>query len=626
MANAEVGSAYVTIMPKMDKGFASEVTGALESTGSQGGTMFGDGMLSSFAGMAGKIVAALGLVEVAKKIGEVGKQALDAYSNYEQLSGGVNKLFGSASGAVEQNAARAFETAGMSANGYMETVTGFSASLISSLGGDTAKAADQADKAIRDMSDNANVFGTDISSIQNAYQGFAKQNYTMLDNLKLGYGGTKEEMQRLLEDAEAISGVHYDIDNYSDVIDAIHTIQEEQRIAGTTAMEAAGTVEGSANMMKASWTNWLTELGKDNADMDAVTQQLVDSVTTAASNAMKVLGRIVKNAVKAFPGLIKGFYNAVKERLPGWLDALKNALSKAWDEIKNVASRAWENVKKAISEKWDAIKKSVSDKVDGIKTNLQAKWDAIKTAIATKVENIKTTLSTAWDNIKSTVSSKWDGIKSTISTKVDGVKNDIGSRLNGIKTSISNAWDNVKSNASAKWDSIKTTISSKISEMRTAIAGFKPAFPKIAAPVIGSIQGALDTIWNKVKNFRPSFPKISWPKPSMPHIPLPHFSVSWRSILGGVVKIPSVSFDGWWKTGGFFDQPSVIGVGEAGPEMVLPQQGRLMTRFADEVASRVGTSGVTVTGNTFVVRSDSDIQAIARAISMQVARQRRVAL
>lgn len=186
MANAEVGTAYVTIMPKMDKSFGTTVAGELGTTGAEGGQLFGDGMLGSFAGMASKIIAALGLVEVAKKIGEVGKQALDAYANYEQLSGGVNKLFGDAASTVEQNASRAFETAGMSANEYMETVTGFSASLIQSVGGDTAKAAEQADKAIRDMSDNANTFGTDISSIQNAYSGFAKGNFTMLDNLKLG--------------------------------------------------------------------------------------------------------------------------------------------------------------------------------------------------------------------------------------------------------------------------------------------------------------------------------------------------------------------------------------------------------------------------------------------------------
>ena len=153
--------------------------------------------------------------------------SVKGYSDYEQLAGGVETLFKKSSQSVINNASKAYQTAGMSANEYMETVTGFSASLLQSLGGDTQKAAEKADMAIRDMSDNANKLGTDVSSIQNAYQGFAKQNYTMLDNLKLGYGGTKEEMERLLADASKLSGVEYNIDNLGDVYDAIHVIQED---------------------------------------------------------------------------------------------------------------------------------------------------------------------------------------------------------------------------------------------------------------------------------------------------------------------------------------------------------------------------------------------------------------
>ena len=761
MANAEVGTAYVTIMPKMDKGFSGDVTSALETTGVEGGSMFGEGMLGTFKGMATKIVAALGLVEVGKKIAEIGQEAYGLYSDYEQLSGGVNKLFGDdAAKLVESNASKAFETAGMSANEYMETVTGFSASLINSLGGDTATAASQADKAIRDMSDNANTFGTDMESIQNAYQGFAKQNYTMLDNLKLGYGGTKEEMQRLLEDAEAISGVHYDIDNYSDVVDAIHTIQEEQHIAGTTANEAAGTVEGSTNAMKSSWANFLTELGKDNADMDAVSKQLADTVVNALKNMAKVAFNIVKNAVKAFPGVVKGFYNALKPLLKDWLGKLKNALSEAWDAIKTAAVKSWENIKTAVADKWDAIKKAVTDKLNAVKTGIStgwdnvkatalakweavkasivakweaiktavanalkavvtaisggwdsvkttatskweavksaigAKWDAIKSAVDAKLTAVKNAVSAGWDSVKSTATSKWDTVKGAVTAKWDEIKAGVGTRLDGIKSAASTAWDSIKSTASTRWGAIKGAItdaigsakssfSTKVGEMKSLVANFKPTFSKIAAPaigsisgvlssmrqsitnfrpsfskiaapaigsisgvldsmkqsisnfkptfskiaapVVGSISGALDTISQAVSNFMPSFPKISWPTPSMPHIPTPHFSLSWNSILGGIVKVPSVSFDGWWRTGGFFDEPSVIGVGEAGPEMVLPQRGRLMDDFADAIASKVG-GGVIVTGNTFIVRKESDIDAIGRAINRKADRQRRAAL
>jgi len=168
--------------------------------------------------------------------------SVKGYADYEQLAGGVETLFGKSSQSVIDNASKAYQTAGMSANEYMETVTGFSASLLQSLGGDTQKAAEKADMAIRDMSDNANKMGSDIESIQTAYAGFSKQNFTLLDNLKLGYGGTKTEMERLLKDAEKISGVKYDISSYGDIVDAIHVVQTEMHISGLSAEEAAEKV------------------------------------------------------------------------------------------------------------------------------------------------------------------------------------------------------------------------------------------------------------------------------------------------------------------------------------------------------------------------------------------------
>lgn len=190
---------------------------------------------------------------------KLGKEVVNAYADYEQLVGGVDTLFKGSSQKLQSYASNAYKTAGLSANDYMETVTGFSASLIQSLGGDTDKSVKYADMAITDMADNANKMGTDMSLIQNAYQGFAKQNYTMLDNLKLGYGGTKEEMQRLLSDAEKISGVKYDISSYADVVDAIHVMQESMDIAGTTTKEAEGTISGSVNALKSSVTNLVVE-------------------------------------------------------------------------------------------------------------------------------------------------------------------------------------------------------------------------------------------------------------------------------------------------------------------------------------------------------------------------------
>ena len=274
-------------------------------------------------------VAALGAALASAATGTValGKAALESYSQYEQLVGGVDKLFQDASPKLQEYAANAYQTAGMSANQYMEQATSFSAALINSLGGDTQKAADQADVAMRAMSDNVNTFGSNMEDVQNAFQGFSKQNYTMLDNLKLGYGGTKEEMQRLISDANeyaASIGEASDlsIDSFSDIVTAIELIQEKQNIAGTTAREAATTIEGSVNMAKAAWQNWVTELGKDNADMGKLTTQLVDSVTKAASNIVPRIAAIAGAAMAALSEQLPSAVEQIGASLSGYAPTL----------------------------------------------------------------------------------------------------------------------------------------------------------------------------------------------------------------------------------------------------------------------------------------------------------------
>ena len=271
--------------------------------------------LGNAAKAAGAVVAAATATAAAGVIA-ITKQATDAYANYEQLVGGVQKLFEGSANTVISNAEAAYKTAGMSANDYMETVTSFSASLLSSLGGDTEAAASYADQAVRDMSDNANTFGTDIQSIQDAYQGFAKQNYTMLDNLKLGYGGTKEEMERLIGDANKVKEANGEmadlsIESFADIVEAIHIMQEEMNIAGTTEREAMQTIEGSVNSAKAAWTNWLTALGDENADLGEKTQIMVDSVVTAAENivprVMQILQSLGSSIGEYLPQIIQMF-------------------------------------------------------------------------------------------------------------------------------------------------------------------------------------------------------------------------------------------------------------------------------------------------------------------------------
>lgn len=256
----------------------------------------GDGIknkLGIAAKVGGAAVAALGTATIA-----IGKTALDAYSNYEQLVGGIDTLFKASSDKMQQYAANAYQTAGVSANRYMEISTSFAAALISSLGGNTEAAADMANTAITDMSDNANKMGTSLATVQEAYMSLSRGNYEMLDSLKLGYGGTKSELERLLSDAEKFSAAQgkirdFSVDSYSDIVEAIHIVQDEMGITGTTAEEAATTIEGSVNMAKAAWDNWLSGLGDEDADMEGLTSQLVESVAVAGENIIPRVGQIM---------------------------------------------------------------------------------------------------------------------------------------------------------------------------------------------------------------------------------------------------------------------------------------------------------------------------------------------
>ena len=236
-------------------------------------------------------------------VAALGTACINAYADYEQLAGGVETLFKDSAETIHSYADNAYKTAGLSANEYMETVTSFSASLLQSLDGDTEKAAAAADLAITDMADNANKMGTAMESIQNAYQGFAKQNYTMLDNLKLGYGGTKEEMQRLLADAEKLSGVKYDLSSYADIVEAIHVIQTEMGITGTTAKEASTTIQGSVASMKAAWANLMVGMADDTQDFDLLLSNFIESIGTVADNLLPRIGVVIEGMGKLVAGL-----------------------------------------------------------------------------------------------------------------------------------------------------------------------------------------------------------------------------------------------------------------------------------------------------------------------------------
>ena len=280
--------------------------------------------LGNVAKKVGKAIT-VGIGAAATAVGVIGKNAIASYAEYQQLVGGVDTLFKESNKKVQEYAANAFTTAGMSANEYMSAVTSFSASLLQSLGGDTEQAADIAHMAMVDMSDNANKMGTDMASIQNAYQGFAKQNYTMLDNLKLGYGGTQEEMQRLLKDAQKLTGVKYDIKNLDDVYSAIHAIQEEMGITETTAAEASETIQGSVSAMKGAWQNLLTGIADGNQDLDLLIDNFVMSVSTVATNISPVVTQVLNGIstliTQMAPIIAQTIPVMIREVLPPMLQA-----------------------------------------------------------------------------------------------------------------------------------------------------------------------------------------------------------------------------------------------------------------------------------------------------------------
>lgn len=345
----------------------------------------GDGIknklgIAAKAGVAA--VAAVGTATVA-----IGKTALDAYSNYEQLVGGIDTLFKASSAKMQQYAANAYQTAGVSANRYMEISTSFAAALISSLGGNTEAAADMANTAITDMSDNANKMGTSLETVQEAYMSLSRGNYEMLDSLKLGYGGTKSELQRLLADAEKFSAAQgkvrdFSVDSYSDIVEAIHIVQDEMGITGTTAEEAATTIEGSVNMAKAAWDNWLAGLGNEDADMEGLTDQLVDSVATAGENIIPRVGQIMttlgQTVADYAPGVGLYLRNALINVLP---EAVQGPMRDAFAGVDKVVGKLESVFNDNLKPAADAADSVFSAISSGVKTFGDAVNDLVLPAI-----------------------------------------------------------------------------------------------------------------------------------------------------------------------------------------------------------------------------------------------------
>ncbi len=476
--------------------------------------------------------------------------ALGAGANMEQSIGGVETLFGSDAGVVMANADKAYKTAGLSANAYMEQVTSFSASLLQSLGGDTAKSAMIADMAMIDMADNANKFGTDMESIQNAYQGFAKQNYTMLDNLKLGYGGTQEEMQRLLKDAQKLTGINYDISNLSDVYSAINAIQKNMGVAGTTVEEAERSFSGSFASMKASAQNLLANLAL-GGDITGSMEQLMDSASTFLyNNAIPMVGRIIT----ALP------------------EAIKVGISKASPKIKEAGKAIVESLKAGmiailpssmsgtVDPLFDSIGKGVKGAVGGIKSILGTFGSVIKNSLGSVipvVTNIFNTVSNVFDAVVpsmqgyiQSLGAVFQAVMPIINSVVTVFGQVVSTVFPIIYNAISVALNAVIPIINALSSVIQTAmpiVSNVISVVAGIIQSVMPVISQIFTEVGAKIGEVITTVVVPVMNtLQKIFEKVSPVIQSAVEIIMQVVSVAW-SVISPIIDLAMVLFETLWN-------------------------------------------------------------------------------
>lgn len=443
-------------------------------------------------------------------VGSLAKSAVQSYAEFEQLTGGVETLFKDSADTVMNYANQAYKTAGVSANQYMETVTGFSASLLSSLNGDTAKAAEYADQAIIDMADNANKMGTSIESIQFAYQGFAKQNYTMLDNLKLGYGGTKTEMERLLEDAGKIAGVKFNIDSFADVTQAIHVMQKQMGIAGTTAKEAEETISGSFGMLSSAWSNLITGIADDNQDLTGLIDNVVKSLKSVISNlapvATEALKGIANLITEIVPIVIELLPTLVTELVPPLMEAVISLISAVVDNLPTILDALFEAMTTIVTMLIEKLPELLTKLVGAVlkiaemltkPENLTKILEAaviLLTAIVQAIPQILSALATSLPEIISNI------VAFLLEPKTFGLLLDASVQLflalvqavPLILSSLFSAFINLFTNLWNKLQSVFTNFAGKFGE---ALGG---AFKNAINGVLGFIEGFLNTPINAI--------------------------------------------------------------------------------------------------------------------------------
>lgn len=541
--NTSIGTAWIQIKPSL-KGITNdlkqELAGAESAATTSGNKIsgifggLGNNLKNVFSGI-GKVAAttfATFGTAAAVSFAGIGKSALTAYADWEQLYGGIETLFGNSVDTVDQYAQRAYKTAGLSANEYMDTVTSFSASLLQSLGNDTSKAAEYADRAIIDMSDNANKMGTDMERIQDAYQGFAKQNFTMLDNLKLGYGGTKTEMERLLADAEKIAKKKFSIDSFADITEAIHIVQTQMDITGTTAKEAEETISGSLNQVKSSWKNLLAFMGGGTTmAWNDIFPAFVESIKTLGKNLEPAIHDIVHNIPSLFeelaplligvlPDLVASFVGVINAIVPPIIEILPDIISTIVDAIVDFLSNS-DNVTTLIDgfvklfvavaagagRIATAIIPLLPEIVGQIINSLGEEFGKSENTgpiiaglgILFGLTTLKTVASNILPNLKNTIGGVFSNFfKNHLGKKTAG---EAGSAVQNISNSLSSKITNLGSTVSAAFKSLGSVLSSAISSvlepLKTTLTGVAQAisgfFKAFADPMV-AVGAAMFTV------------------------------------------------------------------------------------------------------------------------------------
>lgn len=499
----ELGKAYVQIIPSA-KGISGmiqkEMGGEVASAGVSAGESLGSKMMGAVSG----VIAAAG-------IGQAIGASINEGAALQQSLGGIETLFKDSADKVKGFANEAYKTTGLSANAYMENVTGFSASLLQSLGGDTDKAAETANMAMIDMSDNANKMGTSMESIQLAYQGFAKQNYTMLDNLKLGYGGTKQEMQRLLSDAEKLTGVKYDMNNLSDVYSAIHAIQENLDITGTTAREAATTFTGSFESMKAAAQNVLGKLSLGE-DIQPALQALMETTSTFLfGNLIPMIGNILKQIPNLILGGIKGVFSGIfGEGLGSIMGGIVTALGSAF-----LAFKAFSAVSGLLSG-IPAVLTTIKTAVTGLFTAMSANPIGIAIAAIAALtaglvyfftqtemgrqiwQSFMDWFSGVWQSVAPVLTEVWNGIVETATTVWNNMMAVVAPIIQAVVDFIRFVWDGISLWWTENQGLIQQTFTTVWNAIQTVIQTVMPIIQSIIETAMNILGPFIEGTWNNI--------------------------------------------------------------------------------------------------------------------------------